>query len=252
MHLFSGSSFVFESASELVSLPYLGMRNCSNPLRVFPTPDRIQRLSCPLEDFVSSSEQPITSWCSLLGSVLPLVPGSGCPVAHPVPAVSFPLHRGPLGQLSCLLGTTLAAGIFCGGQILQIWPQGCHSTPLYQSSPYSRMRPMPVGGAYLGDVGISGSWSPLQSRFSINHRELLTILLAVQAFLPSLQSSVVAVFYDNTTTLSYLRKEGGGGGHPVPCPQLSCSGATSLVWVPSCDPSASIHSGQAECSSWCP
>ena len=34
-------------------------------------------------------------------------------------------------------------------------------------------------GAALGDLHLSGLWSPLCSRFSINQRELLTILFAV-------------------------------------------------------------------------
>ena len=64
-------------------------------------------------------------------------------------------------------------------------------------------------GASLGDVHLSGSWSHLSSRFSINHRELLVVLLALRGFLPSLRGRVVAVFSDNTTALAYLKKQGG-------------------------------------------
>ena len=64
-------------------------------------------------------------------------------------------------------------------------------------------------GASLGDVHLAGSWSPLSSRFSINHRELLAVLLALRGFLPSLCGLVVAVFSDNTTALAYLKKQGG-------------------------------------------
>ena len=64
-------------------------------------------------------------------------------------------------------------------------------------------------GASLGDVHLSGSWSSLSSRFSINHRELLAVLLALQGFLPSLWGRVVSVFSDNTTALVYLKKQGG-------------------------------------------
>ena len=63
-------------------------------------------------------------------------------------------------------------------------------------------------GASLGDVHLSGSWSPL-SRFSINHRELLAVLFTLRGFLPSLQGHVVAVFSYNTTALAYLKKQGG-------------------------------------------
>ena len=52
-------------------------------------------------------------------------------------------------------------------------------------------------------------WSPSCSSFSINHRELLAVLYGVQGFLPLLRDRVVCLFADNTTALSYLRKQGG-------------------------------------------
>ena len=64
-------------------------------------------------------------------------------------------------------------------------------------------------GASLGDVHLSGSWSPLSCRLSINHRELLAVLLSLRGFLPSLRGRMVAVFSDNTTALAYLKKQGG-------------------------------------------
>ena len=50
---------------------------------------------------------------------------------------------------------------------------------------------------------------PSTSSFSINHQELLAVLYAVQGFLPSLRGRVVVVYFDNTTTLAYLQKQGG-------------------------------------------
>ena len=64
-------------------------------------------------------------------------------------------------------------------------------------------------GAALGNLHLSGVWSPLCSSFSINHRELLAILYAVQGFLPYLRGRVVALYSDNSTALAYLRKQGG-------------------------------------------
>ena len=64
-------------------------------------------------------------------------------------------------------------------------------------------------GASLGDDRLSDSWSPLLSRFSINHRELLAVLFAIKGFLPSLRGRVVEVSSDNTTALAYLKKQGG-------------------------------------------
>ena len=64
-------------------------------------------------------------------------------------------------------------------------------------------------GAVLGDLHLSSLWSPLCLRFSINQRELLAILYAVQGFLPHLRGRSVAVYSDNSTALAYLRKQGG-------------------------------------------
>ena len=64
-------------------------------------------------------------------------------------------------------------------------------------------------GAALGDLHLSGLWSPLCLRFSINQRELLAILYAVQGFLHRLWGRLVAVYSDNSTALAYHRKQGG-------------------------------------------
>ena len=64
-------------------------------------------------------------------------------------------------------------------------------------------------GASLGDDQLSGSWSHISLTLSINHQELLAIFLAVLGFLPLLANQSVALFSDNTTSLSYLREEGG-------------------------------------------
>ena len=64
-------------------------------------------------------------------------------------------------------------------------------------------------GAALSDLHLSGLWSPLCSRFSINQRKLLAILYSIQGFLPHLRGRSVAVYSDNSTALAYLWKLGG-------------------------------------------
>ena len=64
-------------------------------------------------------------------------------------------------------------------------------------------------GAFLADDQLSGLWSPEFSNFLINHQELLAVLYGVQGFLPVLRGRSVSLFADNTTALSYLRKQGG-------------------------------------------
>ena len=64
-------------------------------------------------------------------------------------------------------------------------------------------------GASLGFDQLFGWWSHDVSLYSINHRELLAIFLAIQGCLPILKGQTVSLFTDNTSALSYLRKEGG-------------------------------------------
>ena len=64
-------------------------------------------------------------------------------------------------------------------------------------------------GTFLVDDHLSGSWSQEFSRYSINHREFLAVLYGVQGFLPVLRCQSVSLFVDNTTTLPYLKNQGG-------------------------------------------
>ena len=64
-------------------------------------------------------------------------------------------------------------------------------------------------GVLLDDDQLSGLWSHNVSMYSINHHELLVVFLAIHGFLHVLRGRSVSLFTDNTTALSYLRKEGG-------------------------------------------
>ena len=55
----------------------------------------------------------------------------------------------------------------------------------------------------------SGLWAPEDVEHSINARELLAIESALRWFAPLLAGSSVAVFADKSTTVSYLRNQGG-------------------------------------------
>ena len=106
-------------------------------------------------------------------------------------------------------GIPIAVWIFCGGPTSLIFKSECLSASLSPTCVCSQTRRTQAGAPLLGDVHLAGSWSPLSFRFSINHRELLAVLLALRGFLPSLRGHVVAVFSDNTTALAYLKKQGG-------------------------------------------
>ena len=179
-------------------------------LRVFPTPKRIQKLSLLLQDFLSAWSHPVSAWRQLLGvmsSMSALVPGS---------RLRMYALQIRLNVANCLQPDDFPVA----------WDSDCHPDLLWRSDISHLQVGMSLGeslldlclftdasdtgwGAFLGDVHLSGSWSPLSSRFFINHRELLTVLLALRGFLPSLRSPVVAVFSDNTTALAYLKKQGG-------------------------------------------
>ena len=64
-------------------------------------------------------------------------------------------------------------------------------------------------GAHLGSLTTSGLWDLDQGSLSINARELLAIREGLLHFQSSLVGKNVSVFCDNSTAVSYLRKEGG-------------------------------------------
>ena len=64
-------------------------------------------------------------------------------------------------------------------------------------------------GAHLSSLTASGLWDPDQASLSINTRELLAIREGLLHFCSSLVGKNVSVFCDNSTAVSYLRKEGG-------------------------------------------
>ena len=64
-------------------------------------------------------------------------------------------------------------------------------------------------GATLEEVHASGIWSPTEAVESINFRELLAVLRALESFRDRLRSLQVALFCNNTAAISYLKKAGG-------------------------------------------
>ena len=191
-------------------LDYLGMTLQSAPLRAVPTQARIQKVLCLVDEFSSSPEQPLSLWRSLLGvmsSLSTLIPGSRLrmwllqhrllvyrPLDSPTASVSW--------DASCR-------------RDLQWWSVPSH---LGVGVDLSLPRPDLVlytdasdsgWGASLGSDHLSGWWSRDVSLYSINHRELLAVYLAIWGFLPLLRGQTVSLFTENTAALSYLRKEGG-------------------------------------------
>ena len=74
-----------------------------------------------------------------------------------------------------------------------------------------------VWGATLGEAKVSGSWNDLLKAQSINFWELKAIQLALSAFKDLIQGNSLAVFCDNVTAVSYLKKEGGTKSEDLNC-----------------------------------
>ena len=191
-------------------LQYLGVVIDARSFRAFPSPERVARLLSTAGEFLSSADPPASTWLSLLGilsSLSHLVPG-GC---LRVRSLQLCLHRSwdredqsiriPWSQ-DCL-------------RDLRWWlhlPRLQFGVSLHQISPDLDFwsDASDVGwGAHLGSLTASGLWNPEQSAVSINARELLSVREGLLHFQSSPVGRNVSVFCDNSTAVSYLRKEGG-------------------------------------------
>ena len=64
-------------------------------------------------------------------------------------------------------------------------------------------------GAMLGEHRISGDWSAKEKREHINVLELRAIFYALKELEDQVKGQKIAIFSDNSTALSYIRKQGG-------------------------------------------
>ena len=64
-------------------------------------------------------------------------------------------------------------------------------------------------GAHLDDHQTSGSWSTREATLHINHLEMLAVLYALRAFRVQLTGLTVQLMSDNSSVVSYIRKQGG-------------------------------------------
>ena len=142
------------------TLDYLGMRLQMRPLRVYPTPKRVQKLSSLVSEFTSCHLQPLSLWRQLLGvmSVLStIVPGSG------------------LRMRSLQLRLNSADRLLQDSDTVS-WDASCHADLLWWSVESHLLVGLPFGlshpslplftdasdsswGASLNDDHMSSSWS---------------------------------------------------------------------------------------------
>ena len=214
---------------------YLGVVIDSRSFRASQSSERVARLRSTADAFLSCADPPASTWLSLLGmlsSLSHLVPGGRLRVR----SLQLCLHR--LWDR--------------GDQSVQIpWSQDCLRdlrwwldlprlslrVSLVQISPDLDFwsDASDVGwGAHLGSLTASGLWDQDQAALSINARELLAVQEGLLHFLPFLVGKAVSIFCDNSTAVSYLRKEGG-----TRSPFLNSLTQGIL-------PLASVHSGVTE------
>ena len=167
-------------------------------------------LLAQIEDFLSCRRQSIVSWRYLLGRLASL------------------FHLVPGGHLwmQFLQLVLKAQWDFHDETIVLSWTQEIKSDSMW----WSDVRYLLAGvslvhiqldllfwsnasdqgwGANLLDHFVSGRWSLEEQNLSINLRELRAIRLGLQNFVHALRDRTVGVFSDNTTTLAYIRKQGG-------------------------------------------
>ena len=189
---------------------YLGVVIDSRSFRASPSPDRVARLQSTAGEFLFCADPPASTWLSLLGmlsSLSHLVPGGRLRVRSLQLCLHRSWDRGDQSiripwSLDCLRDLRWWLNLPClslGVSLAQV------SSDLYFWSDASD-----VGwGAHLGSLTVSGLWDLDQGSLSINAQELLAIREGLLHFQSSLVGKNVSVFCDNSTAVSYLRKEGG-------------------------------------------
>ena len=189
---------------------YLGVDINTVTFTASPTLLRIQKFWSIAEEFLSSREQSATFWRVLLGhlaSLAYLVPGGRLRMR----ALQLALKRGwnfqddlvkVMWDDACredLLWWCAEGRLLAGISLVQDQPDQMFWSDASDAG----------WGANLADRFVSGIWSAEEALLSINARELLAVEKGLLAFQDCLCGRVVAVFCDNTTAVSYLRRQGG-------------------------------------------
>ena len=224
---------------------YLGVVIDTWSFRASPSPDHVARLLSTAGEFLSSADPPASTLLLLLGmlsSLCHLVPGGRLRIRslqlclhsswdHGDQSIRVPWSQDCLRDLRWWLHLpclTLGVSLRQISPDLDFWSNASD-----------------VGwGAHLGSLTASGLWSLEQSALSINTRELLAIREGLLHFQSSLVGRNVSVFCDNSTAVSYLRKEGG-----TRSPFLNTDAGDSPLGRLPLDPSATpVHPGVSQCA----
>ena len=185
---------------------YLGVVIDSRSFRASPSSEHVARLHSTADAFLSCAAPPASSWLSRLGilsSLSHLVPGGRLRVR------SLQLCRHRLWDREDM-SAKIPWSLDCLRDLR--WCLDLPRLSLVQISPdldfWSDASDL-GWGAHLDSLTASGLWDQEQAALSINACELLAVQEGFHHFLPSLAGKAVSIFCDNSTAVSYLRKEGG-------------------------------------------
>jgi len=191
---------------------FLGMDIDTAAWLVRPTAERLDRLSSLLSQLLPRSQSPARLLVKLLGlmeSLAPLIPMGR--------VFKRPVQRGLRARWIQTLGS------YEDLVVLDQWFREAVSPWLDRSFlltgvPVAWGEPelflvtdaSEVGwGAHLGVLATSGLWTPEQTRWHSNQRELMAVFLALQYFEQRVSGKVVSLSTDNTSVACYINRQGG-------------------------------------------
>ena len=189
---------------------YLGTLIDSMSFRASLSQPRVEKFLSVGEEFLSSRQQPASSWRVLLGTLSSL--------SHLVPAARLRMH-----SLQLTLNHSWDQ---VDDSVLVQWDDWCLQDiswwldPVQLQECVSLCQVSPIlnfwsdasdmgWGAHLGQEVASGWWSPEEASMSISARELLAVERGLLHFWTQVSGSTVTVFADNSTVMANLRKSGG-------------------------------------------
>ena len=191
-------------------ITYLGIRIDSQTFRASATPLRIEKFFSTAEEFLSSKVQCAKFWRVLLGhlaSLSRLVPNGQLRMR----ALQLALSRGwDFRDKEVLVPRDLPSRDDLRWWCTEGRPDEGISLALRSPDQMFWFDASNHGwGATVADQFASGVWLEGEASLSINHLELLAVERGLRALCAVLEGQVVAVFSDNTTAVTYLRRQGG-------------------------------------------
>ncbi|MGL5405375.1 MAG: reverse transcriptase domain-containing protein [Propionibacteriaceae bacterium] len=206
---------VNKQKSQLVpsqSILYLGMILNAQVFRAFLSPKRVQGCLETVQEFLDKKVSSANQWMRLLGKLTsvekfvtlgrlhmrPLqffLRASWCRKTQP-DSITFPVTDQIKEDLRWWLSRARLE-------------EGLDLRPILPNLQFFSDASDTGWGALLGNQRTSGAWSEKEKKFHINVKELLAIFLGLRQFRSLVEGRVVAVHSDNSTALSYVRKQGG-------------------------------------------